>query len=112
MSSANSSDDGSQACIKTIKRPRLRSRKKNRAKTIFHLRAAGFALCNAIDALARANGPSGLCNDVTRPFWIVWRTAGSEREVAMTKPQPKRLQSPDLARPGSARLPLAELTRP
>jgi hypothetical protein len=36
-----------------------------------------------VDALARAYGPSGLCNDVTRPFWIVWLTAGSEREVAM-----------------------------
>jgi hypothetical protein len=30
----------------------------------------------------------------------------------MSKPQPKHLKSLDLARPGSARLRLAELTRP
>jgi len=36
------------------------------------------------DALARAYGPSWLCNDVTRPFWQSrsWGT-GPEREVDM-----------------------------
>jgi len=25
----------------------------------------------------------GLCNDVTRPFWIIWLALVAEREVAM-----------------------------
>jgi hypothetical protein len=35
------------------------------------------------DALARAYGPSWLCNDVTRPFWSSGCKAGPEREVDM-----------------------------
>src|SRR5215468_2661619 len=37
----------------------------------------------ALDALARANGPWWLCNDVTRPFWQPGRKAGPEREDGM-----------------------------
>ena len=60
--------------VKAVKCPRVTLCKKIRPERIFFLHAGGFGLFNATDALARANGPSGLCNDVTRPFWIVWQT--------------------------------------
>lgn len=46
---------------------------------------------------ARAYGPSGLCNDVTRPFWIVWQSlvprgkwpcAPKTREIGTADPSP------------------------
>jgi hypothetical protein len=45
--------------------------------------AANRRIYRARDALARAYGPSWLCNDVTRPFWSSGRQAGPEREVDM-----------------------------
>src|SRR5258708_40310748 len=60
--------------IKALGRPRVTRCKKFSCGSIFFLHARQIELFIGVDALARAYGPSGLCNDGTRPFWIVWRT--------------------------------------
>src|SRR5580700_9900331 len=61
------------------------SRKKFPSIREFFLASREFAFIYLFrDALARAYGPSWLCNDVTRPFWqsrSSW--AGPERELDM-----------------------------
>jgi hypothetical protein len=50
----------------------------------FFLHRGAMSVSKVCDALARAYGPSWLCNDVTRPFWknrSSW--IGAEREDDM-----------------------------
>jgi hypothetical protein len=50
----------------------------------FFLHHAAMSVFINSDALARAYGPSWLCNDVTRPFWQSRSgQTGPEREVDM-----------------------------
>ena len=50
----------------------------------FFLHRVSMSVFTTYDALARAYGPSWLCNDVTRPFWQTRSSsAGPERELDM-----------------------------